>query len=192
MGEYIGKHEDAVSVFDAMMAEILGEKELRAEKFRKTHDMRKKSKDDTPADRKRNKIRRIRKMYGVCFEDGKDWYWENGKEGQKKSTEPDAEIFRNLKHDVRERSLRGDWDAEIEDIIEDLDWAFIDAEYLNEQIGMLERNGLQNGDNYPRWNRLYERLHVVNEVIRKNRFVEEMLNDEFGFQNMTKEDCDND
>lgn len=93
-----------ISVFDAMMAELSADKEIRAEKFRKTHDLCKKSKDDTPADRKRNKLNRLRKMYGDIFEDGREWYYENGKTGSKKSTEKDAEIFRNL----RERSVEND------------------------------------------------------------------------------------
>lgn len=37
---YVGKHEDAKSLFDAIHAEMLGEKELRAEKFMRTHEVR--------------------------------------------------------------------------------------------------------------------------------------------------------
>ena len=101
---YIGKHEKNVSVYDAMMAEIHADKAIRAEKFRKTHDLCKKSKDDTPAERKRNKLNRLRKMYGDVFEDGREWYYENGKTGSKKSTEKDADIIRNL----REASAESD------------------------------------------------------------------------------------
>jgi len=101
---YIGKHEQNVSVYDAMMAEIHADKAIRAEKFRKTHDLCKKSKDDTPADRKRNKLNRLRKMYGDVWEDGREWYYENGKTGSKKSTEKDSEILRNLKDAELERS----------------------------------------------------------------------------------------
>ena len=112
---YEGKHEiDKAKIYDAEFAEINADKAIRAEKFRKTHDMRKKSKDDTPADRKRNKIRRIRKMYGVCFEDGKDWYWENGKDGQKKSTAIGAEILRNLKVAEMEKSAYADMIPDVE------------------------------------------------------------------------------
>ena len=100
-----GRHEiDKAKVYDAEFAELCGEKEIRAEKFRKTHDICKKSKDDTPADRRRNKLYRLRKMYGDVWEDGREWYYENGKTGSKKSTEKDAEIFRNL----RERSMEND------------------------------------------------------------------------------------
>ena len=96
---YIGKHEQNVSVYDAMMEEIHADKAIRAEKFRKTH-----GKDKTNKERKADRIRRIRKLYGECFEDGNDWYWERGRDGQKKSTEPDAEILRNLKDAELERS----------------------------------------------------------------------------------------
>lgn len=98
-----------ISVFDAMMAEIVAEKEIRAEKFRKTHDLCKKSKDDTPADRKRNKLYRLRKLYGDVWEDGREWYYENGKTGSKKTTGKDAEIFRNLKERSVENDARRDY-----------------------------------------------------------------------------------
>lgn len=100
---YIGKHEQNVSVYDAMMAEIHANKAIRAEKFRKTH-----GKDKTNKERKADKIRRIRKLYGECFEDGNNWYWERGRDGQKKSTEPDAEILRNLKVAELEKSAYAD------------------------------------------------------------------------------------
>lgn len=96
--------EKQVSVYDAMMAELHGDKARRAEKWRKTHDRCKKSKDDTPADRKRNKMLRVRKMYGLVFEDGHNWYWEYGSTGSKQTTEPDAEIVRNLKYAEMEKS----------------------------------------------------------------------------------------
>lgn len=101
-----GKRSDAVqaSLYDSMMAEISAEKYARAEKFRKTHDICKKSKDDTPADRRRNKLYRLRKLYGNVWEDGREWYYENGKTGSKKSTEKDAEILRNLKVAELEKS----------------------------------------------------------------------------------------
>lgn len=105
---YIGKHEQNVSVYDAMIEEIHADKAIRAEKFRKTHDLCKKSKNDTPADRKRNKLNRLRKMYGDVWEDGREWYYENGKTGSKKSTEKDAEILRNLKVKEQERSAYAD------------------------------------------------------------------------------------
>lgn len=100
--------EKQVSVYDAMMAELHGDKARRAEKWRKTHDRCKKSKDDTPADRKRNKIRHMRKMYGRMWEDGKEWYWAYGREGRKQNTEPDAEILINLKIAEMEKSARAD------------------------------------------------------------------------------------
>ena len=40
MEDYIGKHEQNVSVFDAIHAEILGEKISRREKFMRTHMVR--------------------------------------------------------------------------------------------------------------------------------------------------------
>jgi len=190
----------AIAEYDECFAELSAEKQNRRAKYLRTH-----GKDKKPADRKNDKQNRNYRMYGreeqwAKFRFNKNdpqfcrggWDWYECREGQKNPQNPEMDIFRNRKHDIRERSLRDDWDAEIEDIIEDLDWAFFDAEYLDEQIGMLERSGLEKGDNYVRWNRLWERLKVVNEVIRKNRFVEEMLNDEFGFQNMTEEDYDND
>lgn len=101
-----------ISVFDAIHAEMLGEKELRAEKFRRTHDLCKKSKDKTPADRKRDKKARMRKLYGDVFEDGRYWYWERGKEGQKKIPDKDAEILRNMKDAESDRIMREDYEDE--------------------------------------------------------------------------------
>lgn len=100
--------EKQASVYDAMMAELHGDKARRAEKFRKTHDKCKKSKDDTPADRKRNKIRHMRKMYGRMWEDGKEWCWAYGREGRKQTTEPDADILINRKIAEMEKSARDD------------------------------------------------------------------------------------
>lgn len=85
------------SVYDAMMAELQGDKERRAEKWRKTHDRCKKSKDKTPADRRKDKINRMHRMYGLMFEDGKNWYWEYCPEGRKQTTDPDADIVINRK-----------------------------------------------------------------------------------------------
>lgn len=85
------------SVYDAMMAELHGDKARRAEKFRKTHDRCKKSKDKTPADRRKDKINRMHRMYGLMFEDGKNWYWEYCPEGRKQTTDPDADIVINRK-----------------------------------------------------------------------------------------------
>lgn len=97
-----------ISVFDAMMAELHAEKELRAEKFRRTHDLCKKSKDKTPADRKRDKKVRMRKLYGLAaFEDtnhGKTVFYWDVKGGAKKFPEYEAEIFRNLKQGEAEKS----------------------------------------------------------------------------------------
>lgn len=90
--------------YDEIHAEMIAEKDARAEKFRKTHNRCKKSKNATPADRKRNKMLRIRKLYGLVFEDGKRWYYEYGSTGFKKTTEPDSEIFRNLKIAEMEKS----------------------------------------------------------------------------------------
>lgn len=110
---YEGKHEiDKAKVYDAEFAELSAEKEIRAEKFRKTHDICKKSKDDTPADRRRNKLYRLRKMYGDVWEDGREWYYENGKTGSKKSTEKNAEIFRNLRERIVENDARMDYITE--------------------------------------------------------------------------------
>ena len=106
--------EVQASLFDAMMAELHGDKARRAEKFRKTHDRCKKSKDDTPAKRKRNKMLRMRKLYGLVFEDGNGWYYEYGSTGFKQTTEPDAEIFRNLKLAEMEKSARADMTEEPE------------------------------------------------------------------------------
>lgn len=109
-----GKRSDAVqaSLYDSIMAEISAEKSARAEKFRKTHDLWKKSKDDTPADRRRNKLYRLRKLYGDVWEDGREWYYENGKTGSKKSTEKDAEIIRNLRESSAESDARMDYITE--------------------------------------------------------------------------------
>ena len=89
--------EVQASLFDAMMAELHGDKARRAEKWRKTHDRCKKSKDKTPADRRKDKINRMHRMYGLMFEDGKNWYWEYCPEGRKQTTDPDAEILINRK-----------------------------------------------------------------------------------------------
>jgi len=100
--------EKQVSVYDAMMAELHGDKARRAEKWRKTHDRCKKSKDDTPADRKRNKANRLRKVYGLnAFEDtkfGRTIFIWDGKSGRKKFPEHEAEIFRNLKERSAEKA----------------------------------------------------------------------------------------
>lgn len=88
--------EVQASVWDAMMAELQGDKERRAEKWRKTHDRCKKSKDKTPADRRKDKMNRMYRLYGRMWEDGHYWYWEH-REGCKQTTEPDAEILRNMK-----------------------------------------------------------------------------------------------
>ena len=98
-----------ISVYDAMMEEIHADKAIRAEKFRKTHDICKKSKDETPADRKRNKIRRLRKLYGNVWEDGTEWFYESGKTGSKKTTEKCAEIVRNIRESVAESDARRDY-----------------------------------------------------------------------------------
>ena len=97
IGDGIRNTEKQVSVYDAMMAELHGDKARRAEKFRKTHDKCKKSKDKTPADRRKDKINRMHRMYGLMFEDGKNWYWEYCPEGRKQTTDPDAEILINRK-----------------------------------------------------------------------------------------------
>lgn len=105
-----------ISVFDAIHAELLGEKELRAEKFMRNHGVDKfgnpVKKDKTPKDRKADKIRRIRKLYGDVFEDGRYWYWERGKEGQKKIPDKDAEILRNMKDAESDRIMREDYEDE--------------------------------------------------------------------------------
>ena len=117
-GGYIGKHEQT-SVFDAMMQEIHADKELRREKYLRTHGVDKfgnpVKKDKTNKDRKRNKLRRISRMYGFCFEDGKDWYWVCGPMGKKQNTELDAEIVTNLKVAERDRSLRDDYEDELDE-----------------------------------------------------------------------------
>ena len=178
----------AIAEYDECFAELSAEKQNRRDKFMRKDKSRSKAKMQSLRYRNRSGIAE-EKIPDNCHFRGHDsdrGYWRNWRAFCEMKSIPE------WKAEDRERILRDDWDAEIEDIIEDLDWAFFDAEYLDEQIGMLERSGLEKGDNYPRWNRLWNRLNVVNEVIRKNRFVEEMLNDEFGFQNMEREDYDND
>ena len=191
----------AIAEYEEIMAEFSAEKSARAEKFRKTHDICKKSKNDTPADRKQNRKSRMIRQFGEYEEDDsvempcgsrKNMYFHrHGKDGRKKAIDMGADIIRNMRISSAEKYDRADWDLEMDAIIDDLDWAYLDMEYLNEKIEMLRHN-LHVGDNYVRFNRLCERRNVVAEFIRKNRFVEEMLNDEFGFQNMEREDYDND
>ena len=85
------------------IAEILDEH--NAEKIRVRNRRRNDRKHpENKAERNKNRMNRMYRLYGTIFEDGHDWYWENCKEGQKQSTEPDAEIFRNLKDAELERS----------------------------------------------------------------------------------------
>ena len=97
-----------ISVYDAMLAEILGEKQIRIRKFERTHHVDNSKKDKTKADRKRDKKIRMRKMYGLdAFEDtkyGKTVFYWDVKGGQKKFPEYEADILRNLKDAELEKS----------------------------------------------------------------------------------------
>ena len=161
MEDYIGKHEQNVSVFDAIHAEILGEKELRREKFMRTHGVDKfgnpVKKDKTNKDRKRNKLRRISKMYGFCFEDGKEWYWVCGAMGRKQNTELDAEIVTNLKIAERDRSLREDYEDEQRQAYWD------EIGYVPERVGKTTLTKVMN--------RTYRRMQkIANDFCEKNGY----------------------
>ena len=106
MGNYVGKHlavEDAESLYDQMYEDLFGTKN-RMRKFERTHHADNSKKDKTNKERKAEKFRRISKMYGFCFEDGKDFCWACGPMGRKKSTELDADIVINAKIAEREKS----------------------------------------------------------------------------------------
>ena len=161
MEDYIGKHEQNVSVFDAIHAELLGEKELRAEKFMRNHGVDKfgnpVKKDKTPKDRKADKIRRIRKLYGDVFEDGRYWYWERGKEGQKKIPDKDAEILRNMKDAESDRIMREDYEDEQRQAYWD------EIGYVPERVGKTTLTKVMN--------RTYRRMQkIANDFCEKNGY----------------------
>ena len=119
-----GKRTDAVqaSLFDAIHAEMLGEKDARRAKYMRTH-----GKDKTPKDRKRDKKNRNRRMYGreeqwASFRFNPEdplwcrggWDWWNGREGQKNPMNPEMDIFRNRRQNARMDSLRDDWNNELQ------------------------------------------------------------------------------
>ena len=88
MGNYVGKHEKgAESLFDAMVADLFGDKEIRVEKFMRTHDSRLKAKDK-------------RKSYEkeMCFRQD-PWHG--------------CDHVKNYRQNVRLETIRNDFKAEL-------------------------------------------------------------------------------
>ena len=107
-----GKRSDAVqaSVYDAMMAEIMDERNAEKAKVRNRRRENRKH-PENKCTRQKEKIRRIHRLYGLCFEDGYGWSWEY-KSGAKKHPEYEADIIRNMKSDEMDRIARADWELE--------------------------------------------------------------------------------
>ena len=122
-----GKRTDAVqaSLFDAIHAEILGERNAEKAKVRNRRRQNR-NHPETPADRKRNKKNRQHRMYGVEEQWAKfrfnpndplwcrgGWYWYDKREGKKNPLNPEMDIIRNRKYADRERILREDFAVEM-------------------------------------------------------------------------------
>ena len=117
-----------IYLYDEMHAEILGEKEKRMRKFQRTH-----KKDKTPAMRKRDRNNRLRKMYGLVWEDGWGWCWEQ-KSGPKKIPEYEADIIRNMRIINAEKFARADYEQEQQDEIRIADIADALIDLYNAEI----------------------------------------------------------
>ena len=88
MGNYIGKHEQgAESLFDAMVADLFGGKQIRAEKFMRTHDGKLKAKDKRKSYEKR-----------MCFRQD-PWHG--------------CDHVKNYRHNVRVKGVYADFSAEL-------------------------------------------------------------------------------
>ena len=117
-----GRHAKAefspeTSGYDYLYAELCNER--NAEKAR-VRDRRKADRKhpENKAERKKNEMRKIHRLYGCVWEDGFGWSWEY-KSGAKKVPEKEAEIFRNLKERSAEKVDLADWELESAEIAED-------------------------------------------------------------------------
>lgn len=119
---YIGKHGENVSVYDAMMAEIMDDRNAEKARVRNRRHADRKH-PENKAERNKEKQNRMHRLYGLAYEDtkyGKTVYFWDKKEGQKKFPEYEAEIFRNLKERSAEQIARADWDTEKENHAEQM------------------------------------------------------------------------
>ena len=125
-----------ISVYDAMLAEILGEH--IAEKCRVRNRRKADRKHpENKAVRKKEKQNRLHRLYGLAYEDtkyGKTVYFWDKKEGQKKFPEYEAEIFRNLKERSAEKIARADWERDLAALEWDIRYTEWDTGNLREDI----------------------------------------------------------
>lgn len=106
-GGYIGKHGDNVSVYDAMMAEIMDEKDARLRKYLRKHELRN---DNHPVRKEKRKAYVKEKCYSCD-----PWH---GWDTVRKFREIEAE-----KADAR------DYEIELRNIADDAEQMKIEAEY---------------------------------------------------------------
>lgn len=160
--------------YDYLYAELCNEKDAEKSRVRNRRRADRKYKE-LPKERKYREEMRKDRLFGYC----------GNYDCPKVVGRPNSMMIADRKRINAESVMRSDWDAEYADIVEDIEWAFFDAEYCNEQIDIIERRDplLENGNNYVRWNRMWEKINKYNEVIRKNRFAEELANEQFGFIN---------
>ena len=119
-----------ISLYDAMMAEMIDERNAEKAKVRNRRKADRKH-PENKAERKKEKQNRMHRLYGLAYEDtkyGKTVYFWGKKEGQKKFPEYEAEIFRNMKERSAEQIAWKDYEIELRNIAEDAERNAIEAE----------------------------------------------------------------
>ena len=112
-----GKRSTAVqaSVYDAMMADWIDERNAEKEKVRIRRKEARKHPENKET-RKKNKMNRMHSLYGHVCEfkhGGKDMLlWENKREGRKVVPEKDAKVIAHVRDTSRENGLVADYNAE--------------------------------------------------------------------------------
>lgn len=160
---YIGKHGENVSVYDAMMAEIMDDRNAEKARVRNRRHADRKH-PENKAERKKGKQNRMHRLYGLAYEDtkyGKTVYFWDKKEGQKKFPEYEAEIFRNLKERSAEKIAREDWKLEQDAIAEDAEWEKFNAELLE-----YDRQLREQAESEQRKMREYRKMRELNEWLK--------------------------
>lgn len=136
---YIGKHAENVSVYDAMMAEIMGEKDARLRKYMRKHEIRN---DGKPVRKEKRKSYEKEKCYQCSHWNG----WD---------------IVRNVRIAEKIRTDAEDWKLEQDAIAEEEEW-----ERFNRELEEFDRKWREEAEAEQRRMREYRKLRELHEWLK--------------------------